>query len=85
MLLDRADVVVVGGTEACIHPLTMSGFAQMQAMSTRNDEPERASRPFDKARNGFVLGEGSGVLVLERRSSAQARGRTRTRCSAARP
>jgi 3-oxoacyl-[acyl-carrier-protein] synthase II len=76
MLLDRADVVVVGGTEACIHPLTVSGFAQMGAMSTRNDEPERASRPFDKARNGFVLGEGSGVLVLERRSSALARGRT---------
>jgi 3-oxoacyl-[acyl-carrier-protein] synthase II len=76
MFLDRADVVVVGGTEACIHPLTMSGFAQMQAMSTRNDEPQRASRPFDKARNGFVLGEGAGVLVLERRSSAQARGRT---------
>jgi 3-oxoacyl-[acyl-carrier-protein] synthase II len=54
----------------------MSGFAQMQAMSTRNDEPARASRPFDKARDGFVLGEGSGVLVLERRSSAEARGRT---------
>jgi 3-oxoacyl-[acyl-carrier-protein] synthase II len=72
--LDRADVVVVGGTEACMHPLTISGFAQMQAMSTRNDEPERASRPFDKARDGFVLGEGSGVLVLERRASAQARG-----------
>jgi 3-oxoacyl-[acyl-carrier-protein] synthase II len=74
--LDRADVVVVGGTEACIHPLTISGFAQMRAMSTRNDEPERASRPFDKARDGFVLGEGAGVLVLERRASAQARGRT---------
>ena len=73
--LDRADVVVVGGTEACIHPLTMSGFAQMRAMSTRNDEPERASRPYDKNRDGFVLGEGSGVLVLERLSSAQARGR----------
>jgi 3-oxoacyl-[acyl-carrier-protein] synthase II len=72
--LDRADVVVVGGTEACVHPLTISGFAQMQAMSTRNDEPERASRPFDKARDGFVLGEGAGVLVLERRSSAEARG-----------
>ncbi len=73
--LDRADVVVVGGTEACIHPLTITGFAQMRAMSTRNDEPERASRPFDKARDGFVLGEGAGVLVLERRSSARARGR----------
>jgi 3-oxoacyl-[acyl-carrier-protein] synthase II len=75
LLLDRADVVVVGGTEACIHPLTISGFAQMQAMSTRNDEPERASRPFDKGRDGFVLGEGAGVLVMERRSAAQARGR----------
>jgi 3-oxoacyl-[acyl-carrier-protein] synthase II len=73
--LDRADLVVVGGTEACIHPLTISGFAQMQAMSTRNDEPARASRPFDKGRDGFVLGEGAGVLVLERRSSATARGR----------
>jgi 3-oxoacyl-[acyl-carrier-protein] synthase II len=73
--LDRADVVVVGGTEACMHPLTISGFAQMQAMSTRNDEPARASRPFDKGRDGFVLGEGAGVLVLERRSAATARGR----------
>lgn len=74
--LDRADVVVVGGTEACIHPLNIAGFAQMRAMSTRNDDPERASRPFDKARDGFVLGEGSGVLVLERASTARARGRT---------
>ncbi|MDP9092682.1 MAG: beta-ketoacyl-[acyl-carrier-protein] synthase family protein [Actinomycetota bacterium] len=74
--LDRADVVVVGGTEACIHPLNIAGFAQMRAMSTRNDEPQRASRPFDKNRDGFVLGEGSGVLVLERASSARARGRT---------
>ena len=73
--LDRADVVLVGGTEACVHPLTISGFAQMQAMSTRNDEPERASRPFDKGRDGFVLGEGAGALVLERRTSAVARGR----------
>jgi len=73
--LDRADVVLVGGTEACVHPLTISGFAQMQAMSTRNDEPEQASRPFDKGRDGFVLGEGAGALVLERRSSAVARGR----------
>jgi 3-oxoacyl-[acyl-carrier-protein] synthase II len=74
--LDRADLVVVGGTEACIHPLNIAGFAQMRAMSTRNDEPQRASRPWDKGRDGFVLGEGSGVLVLERASSAAARGRT---------
>ena len=74
--LDRADVVVVGGTEACIHPLNIAGFAQMRAMSTRNDEPARASRPWDKGRDGFVLGEGAGVLVLERASSAAARGRT---------
>ena len=72
--LDRADVVVVGGAEACMHPLTFSGFAQMRAMSTRNDEPQRASRPFDKARDGFVMGEGAGVLILERRASAEARG-----------
>jgi 3-oxoacyl-[acyl-carrier-protein] synthase II len=74
--LDRADVVVVGGTEACIHPLNIGGFAQMRAMSTRNDEPTRASRPWDKGRDGFVLGEGAGVLVLERRADAAARGRT---------
>ena len=74
--LDRADIVLVGGTEACIHPLTISGFAQMRAMSTRNDDPERASRPFDKGRDGFVLGEGAGALVIERRSHALARGRT---------
>jgi 3-oxoacyl-[acyl-carrier-protein] synthase II len=74
--LDRADVVVVGGTEACIHRLNIAGFARMQAMSKRNDEPQRASRPWDKGRDGFVLGEGAGVLVLERASSAAARGRT---------
>jgi 3-oxoacyl-[acyl-carrier-protein] synthase II len=74
--LGRADVVVVGGTEACIHKLNIAGFAQMRAMSTRNDEPERASRPFDKTRDGFVLGEGAGVLVIERGSSAAARNRT---------
>jgi 3-oxoacyl-[acyl-carrier-protein] synthase II len=74
--LDRADVVLVGGTEACIHRLNIAGFAQMRAMSTRNDEPERASRPFDKGRDGFVLGEGAGALVIERASSAEARGRT---------
>jgi 3-oxoacyl-[acyl-carrier-protein] synthase II len=73
--LDRADLVVVGGTEACIHPLTISGFAQMRAMSTRNDDPTGASRPFDRDRDGFVIGEGAGVLVLERRADAHARGR----------
>ncbi len=74
LALDRADLVIVGGAEACIHPLTISGFAQMRAMSTRNDEPQRASRPFDKARDGFVIGEGAGVLILERRADADARG-----------
>jgi 3-oxoacyl-[acyl-carrier-protein] synthase II len=74
--LDRADIVVVGGTEACIHPLNIAGFARMQAMSKRNDEPQRASRPWDKGRDGFVLGEGAGVLVLERASFAAARRRT---------
>jgi len=72
----RADVVVVGGTEAVVHPLPMAGFAQMRALSTRNHEPEAASRPFDKGRDGFVLGEGAGVLVLERADFAAARGRT---------
>jgi 3-oxoacyl-[acyl-carrier-protein] synthase II len=72
--LGRADMVVVGGTEACVHPLPMAGFAAMRAMSTRNDEPERASRPFDKGRDGFILGEGAAALVLERADAAQARG-----------
>ncbi|MGY1736141.1 beta-ketoacyl-[acyl-carrier-protein] synthase family protein [Geodermatophilus sp. SYSU D00684] len=71
---DRADVVLVGGAEAVVHPLPMAGFAAMRAMSTRNDEPERASRPFDKGRDGFVLGEGAAALVLERAGSAKARG-----------
>jgi 3-oxoacyl-[acyl-carrier-protein] synthase II len=71
----RADVVVVGGTEAVVHPLPMAGFGQMRALSTRNDEPEAASRPFDKGRDGFVLGEGAGVLVLERAEFAAARGK----------
>ncbi|MFF5227002.1 beta-ketoacyl-ACP synthase II [Dactylosporangium sp. NPDC000521] len=72
--LGRADVVVAGGTEAVIHPLPMAGFASMRAMSIRNDEPERASRPWDKGRDGFVLGEGAGVIVLERADHARARG-----------
>ncbi len=70
----RADVVVAGGTEAAIMPLNIGAFAVMRAMSTRNDEPERASRPFDKARDGFVLGEGAGMLVLESLSHARRRG-----------
>jgi 3-oxoacyl-[acyl-carrier-protein] synthase II len=70
----RADVVVAGGTEAVIHPLPIAGFASMRAMSTRNDEPEKASRPWDKARDGFVLGEGAGIVVLERADHAAARG-----------
>ncbi|MFI2647381.1 beta-ketoacyl-ACP synthase II [Micromonospora fulviviridis] len=70
----RADVVVAGGTEAVIHPLPIAGFASMRAMSTRNDEPEKASRPWDKGRDGFVLGEGAGVVVLERAEHAAARG-----------
>ena len=72
--LGRADVVVVGGTEACIHPMPIACFAQMQAMSRRNDEPERASRPWDVDRDGFVLGEGAAMLVLETLEHAQARG-----------
>lgn len=70
----RADVVVAGGTEAAIHPLNVGSFAAMRAMSTRNDEPERASRPFDKNRDGFVLGEGAGIVVLESYEHAVARG-----------
>jgi len=70
----RADVVVAGGTEAAIMALNVGAFAAMRAMSTRNDEPSRASRPFDKGRDGFVLGEGAGVLILESLPHALARG-----------
>ena len=70
----RADVVVAGGTEAAIHPLPMAAFGQMMALSRRNDEPERASRPYDKGRDGFVLGEGAGVVVLESDEHARRRG-----------
>ena len=70
----RADVVVCGGTEAVVSPLPMAAFASMRALSTRNDEPEAASRPFDKQRDGFVLGEGTGVFVIERADHAAARG-----------
>ncbi len=70
----RADIVVAGGTEAAIHALPIAGFAAMQALSTRNDDPQRASRPYDTARDGFVLGEGAAVVVLETEEHAKARG-----------
>ncbi|MER7770404.1 beta-ketoacyl-ACP synthase II [Kitasatospora sp. NPDC096140] len=70
----RADVVVAGGTEAAIHPLPIAAFASMMAMSKNNDDPQHASRPYDKARDGFVLGEGAGVVVLESVEHAEARG-----------
>ncbi|MCH1869019.1 beta-ketoacyl synthase [Nocardioides sp. CFH 31398] len=72
--LGRADVVLVGGTEAAIHALPMAAFGQMMALSRRNDDPEAASRPWDKGRDGFVLGEGAGALVLESAEHAEARG-----------
>ncbi|HSZ40119.1 MAG TPA: beta-ketoacyl-[acyl-carrier-protein] synthase family protein [Trebonia sp.] len=70
----RADVVIAGGTEAAIMALNIGAFAAMRAMSTRNDDPEHASRPFDKGRDGFVLGEGAGVVILESREHAVERG-----------
>nr|WP_203661927.1 beta-ketoacyl-[acyl-carrier-protein] synthase family protein [Streptomyces sp. SID14446] len=70
----RADVVVAGGTEAAIHPLPIAAFGNMMAMSKNNDDPEGASRPYDVARDGFVLGEGAGVLVLESAEHAAQRG-----------
>lgn len=72
--LGRADVVLVGGGEAVIHPLPIGAFGQMQALSRRNDEPERASRPWDVDRDGFVLGEGAALMVIETLESARARG-----------
>jgi 3-oxoacyl-[acyl-carrier-protein] synthase II len=72
--LGRADVVVVGGTEAAIHALPMAAFAQMQALSRRNDDPAAASRPWDRDRDGFVLGEGAAVLVIESAEHAERRG-----------
>ena len=74
--LGRADVVVAGGTEATIHPLPLAAFGQMQALSRRNDDPTAASRPWDKGRDGFVLSEGSAILVLESLEHAKARGAT---------
>ena len=71
---NRADIIVSGGVEAAIHQLPMAGFAAMKALSTRNDAPERASRPYDRDRDGFVLGEGGGILILEEYEHAKARG-----------
>ncbi|MFE5039146.1 beta-ketoacyl-ACP synthase II [Streptomyces sp. NPDC056683] len=70
----RADIVVAGGTEAAIHPLPIAAFGNMMAMSKNNDDPEGASRPYDSGRDGFVLGEGAGVIVLESEEHAKARG-----------
>ncbi len=71
---DESDLVLTGGSEACITTLGMGGFASLKAMSTRNDDPEAASRPFDKDRDGFVMGEGAGILLLEELEHAKKRG-----------
>ena len=71
---DEADIMFAGGSEAVITPLAVGGFAAMRALSTRNDEPQRASRPWDKERDGFVIGEGAGILLLEEREHAIKRG-----------
>jgi len=70
----RADVIVAGGTEACVTPLVLAGFCQMQALAARNDDPAAASRPFDRARSGFVVSEGAAVVVVESESHARSRG-----------
>lgn len=72
--LGKADVMICGGSEAAVCPMSISGFANMKALSSRNDEPHRASRPFDRDRDGFVLGEGAGILILESEEHALARG-----------
>jgi 3-oxoacyl-[acyl-carrier-protein] synthase II len=73
---DDADVMIAGGSEAAITPMGVGGFAAMRALSTRNDDPERASRPFDKDRDGFIMGEGAGVVILEELEFARQRGAT---------
>jgi len=74
LVKNEADLIVTGGTEAAITPLSIGGFASMKAMSTRNDDPDHASRPFDRQRDGFVMGEGAGIAVLETLEHAKARG-----------
>ena len=70
--------MIAGGSEAAITPMGVGGFAAMRALSTRNDEPQRASRPFDKDRDGFVMGEGAGVIILEELEFARQRGAPRS-------
>jgi 3-oxoacyl-[acyl-carrier-protein] synthase II len=72
--IGRADVVIAGGSESCIVPFAVGGFSMLKTLSTRNDEPEKASRPFDKDRDGFILGEGAGILILETEEHAKGRG-----------
>jgi len=74
ILRNKADVMIAGGSEAAITPMGIGGFAALRALSTRNDEPARASRPFDKDRDGFIVGEGAGVLILEEYGRARSRG-----------
>jgi 3-oxoacyl-[acyl-carrier-protein] synthase II len=74
IMIGRQDAVITGGTEAVITPFTLSGFASMKALSKRNEDPQKASRPFDKERDGFVMGEGAGIIVLENYEKAKARG-----------
>jgi beta-ketoacyl-acyl-carrier-protein synthase II len=74
ILQDKADIVICGGTEACITPLGVGGFCALKALSKRNDEPKKASRPFDKERDGFVISEGAGIVVLEELEHAKKRG-----------